>query len=386
MSKNFTVQRLTDDEFREAVKGCKSTKEITAKLGIKSTMGINTRLKTLPFEDVKDLRGSAGRARCRLMLPDDLGELIANSISWREVIRELGYGPQSGTSYKTVRKYCDECEIDYSHIPSGANWYLQEQPKRKAKKILTLLEKLTKNSNINSTDLRRQLVEAGIFQDKCVHCGIDDPKVLTLDHINGDHLDNLLENLRILCANCHMKTPTFGSRNTAYLTEEEKREREARKNIVHHCLDCDKIVSKDNGLCLHCSARRNRKVERPTLIQLLEDLRGSTYIAVADKYGVSDKCISKWIATHTKTPIPLTNKIPVTITLKNKDASQEQHPKIATQVSASDIPLSVMAKPEVNPPKLQSNSVVIQEIDRLQNRVEILEAIIRKHLPNVAIE
>jgi 5-methylcytosine-specific restriction endonuclease McrA len=36
---------------------------------------------------------------------------------------------------------------------------------------------------------------------------------MTLHHVNGDRLDNRIENLQILCANCHSQTSTFGGRN-----------------------------------------------------------------------------------------------------------------------------------------------------------------------------
>jgi hypothetical protein len=37
---------------------------------------------------------------------------------------------------------------------------------------------------------------------------------LELDHINGLHSDNRLENLRIVCPNCHAQTPTNSGKST----------------------------------------------------------------------------------------------------------------------------------------------------------------------------
>lgn len=36
---------------------------------------------------------------------------------------------------------------------------------------------------------------------------------LILDHINGIHKDNRIENLRIVCPNCNATLPTHGGKN-----------------------------------------------------------------------------------------------------------------------------------------------------------------------------
>lgn len=51
----------------------------------------------------------------------------------------------------------------------------------------------------------------------CNDCGISSwngkPIVLELDHKNGNNRDNRLENLQLLCPNCHSQTETYKSKN-----------------------------------------------------------------------------------------------------------------------------------------------------------------------------
>lgn len=55
---------------------------------------------------------------------------------------------------------------------------------------------------------------------KCEQCGWDKINAysgkspLEIDHINGDHADNRVENLRVLCPNCHALTPTWKALNS----------------------------------------------------------------------------------------------------------------------------------------------------------------------------
>jgi 5-methylcytosine-specific restriction endonuclease McrA len=65
--------------------------------------------------------------------------------------------------------------------------------------------------------IRRRLLELGLLTKRCNRCGIDEwrGRALTIhiDHINGVKDDWRLENLRMLCPNCHSQTPTFSGRN-----------------------------------------------------------------------------------------------------------------------------------------------------------------------------
>jgi 5-methylcytosine-specific restriction endonuclease McrA len=76
---------------------------------------------------------------------------------------------------------------------------------------------LVKGRRVNRHHLKQRLLASGLKSHRCEVCGIDEwrgkPISMSLHHLNGDGDDNQLENLQLLCANCHSQTPNFGSRN-----------------------------------------------------------------------------------------------------------------------------------------------------------------------------
>lgn len=143
---------------------------------------------------------------------EDLQKIINECSSISEVLKKIGLKP-SGNNHTSLTKYLEESNFDTKTLVGRSIYRGQKHIESK-----TLFECLTENGTKDSNKLKLKLFNSGIKQEKCEVCGITEwmGKKLTfeLHHINGIHNDNRLENLIILCPNCHSQTYNFRGRNT----------------------------------------------------------------------------------------------------------------------------------------------------------------------------
>ena len=238
----------------------------------------------------------------------ELQKLITESTSISELLRKMGY-PGHGIYHIEMTKFLKESNFDTStlvgrHIKRYDDKGIPKKP---------LSEVLCKNSTGNSNKLKERLIKYGVKKYQCENpeCGIKEwlnkPIKLQLHHINGNHYDNRLENLVLLCPNCHSQTSNFGSKNSADVLnkilskvaidesktalenllkfeEERKKEiienrirlygspekrdrtikKESKQKIILYCKNCGKIITrKGKTFCsIDCSTEYQRK-ERP---------------------------------------------------------------------------------------------------------------------------
>lgn len=110
--------------------------------------------------------------------------------------------------------FCDK-EIKYNPSQSSGKYCSNKCQQEYRYKTVTV-PKIEAGKVKNTNSLRRYLVETtgGV----CSECGINSlwnnkPLTLHIDHIDGNRLNNTIDNLRLLCPNCHSQTSTYAGRN-----------------------------------------------------------------------------------------------------------------------------------------------------------------------------
>ena len=181
-----------------------------------------------------------------------------------------------GGNHLTIKRRLEADGIDYSRLLLG------RRGSDLAPRKIPLNELLQDGVSYSASKLKRRLVSEGVFENICAKCGnpgtwCNEHLSLTLDHINGNNKDNRLENLRILCPNCHSQTPTFAGKGN------KKKPKICR---------CGKTIRRQSTACRNCYSRKT-KIEWPSDDELSMLVEATSMRQVAKKLGVSSSAVSQ---------------------------------------------------------------------------------------------
>ncbi len=268
---------------------------------------------------------------------DELKVIIKNSSSINDIIQKLKL---NRTYHFAIFKFINDNKIDTLHFT-----------RKETRKIEDCLKE---NCHVSSNLLKKYLIKNNLVEYSCDICGIDEwyceDIVLQLDHINGIHSDNRIENLRLICANCHANTSTYSGRNVkhkeklkikcdiceidiskdnisglckicflknkedikngmfniqevieSYKKQIKNGEYVTNKEKIYYRCECTKCNKKlrrrpKNGICINCFNMENRKIKnRPSYKQLQKDIKELGYTRTGLKYGITSSGIMKWL-------------------------------------------------------------------------------------------
>lgn len=225
---------------------------------------------------------------------DDFEKIINDSSSFGEILRKTN-GVFGGGAYAAIKNRCEKDGIDISHIPTGIG--SNKGRNGFGPEPIPLKDILIEHSNYQRVRLKERLIKEGFLKEQCAVCKLG-PEwhgqrlVLQIDHINGISDDNRLENLRILCPNCHTQTHNFAGKNAR------------TKKFNDTCSICHGKTTSNSEICKKCYLKgvngrvllKNRKVkDRPPKDIIEKEVEENGYVATGRKYGVSDNAIRKWI-------------------------------------------------------------------------------------------
>lgn len=239
-----------------------------------------------------------------------INEMIDNKRPKFEIARVLG------VKYETLNKYLKEFGINYE---GNSNRKGISHPESR----IPIESYLNGNKYITAPHLRNKLIDGGLKEYKCEQCGRTEwegkPIPLELHHKNMNHFDNRLENLQILCSNCHSLAHNYSNtkgkedskidldlynkiisdikHNSIKIENKPKNIKNKKIKSIRYCIHCGKeLKSEQQKFCSQeCAHNHISKIpDIDTLISKLNEFNWNK-TKTGKFFSVSDNSVKKWM-------------------------------------------------------------------------------------------
>lgn len=263
---------------------------------------------------------------------EELKAICKQCFSYRQFALRLGL---SENSTDTVKSLIKRYNLDNSHF-KGQGWNRDNVD-------ISLFQY---NKAVKSDVLLRALtILRGWKCEKCGREKWENERIpLCIHHLDGNHINNEINNLQVLCPNCHAQTDNYCGKNNKkckkysdelfvealkestsirqalqkiginyaakyyydkahYLMDKynivfqkktKKQKIKPKEKQGHCCIDCGKKISDSAKRCVECEHKRHRKAEWPTRDELKQLIRTKSFLSIAKQFEVTDNTIRNW--------------------------------------------------------------------------------------------
>lgn len=250
--------------------------------------------------------------------PTELQKLLDESDGYADLLRKINLNPKGGNP-ETLKRIIKEYNLDETKLNQNRhNLYIRCAEYASKSKTEYSLEDILdgKYPKYQSSKLLERLIKAGYKERKCEKCGITEwmgkEIVFHLHHKDGNHINNKLDNLEVLCPNCHSQTDTFAGKNSKKnINKKEKIKPKVSKEELFKILETnsynsaakllgvdDETVARWHKYYINKERESNNMIvgsdKAPSREVLKTKIRTMSFVKIGKEYNVTDNSVRKW--------------------------------------------------------------------------------------------